>query len=113
MKKLLMSGLVLGAIGLYVTTVNDPLNSLVSFIIAGVVPGTNIMLGMWPTIGVGLLALWLLVKVVRYVRLQMLEITAKEIKAEEEKQVFEAANQGEPAVRNHSVIAAPGSELVL
>lgn len=113
MKKKLLGIFILVAIILYVTQIHDPLNSFVSFIIAGVVPGTNIMLGLWPTLGVGMIALWLLSKIIKYVRLQMLEHTANQIKAERLKAEFKENSQHEFEGKNRAVIAARGSELIV
>lgn len=113
MKKKLLGIVILVALVLYVTRIDDPLNSLVSFVIAGVVPGTNIMLGLWPTLGVGMAALWLVSKLVKYVRLQMLEHTANQITAEKLKAQFEENSQHEFEYKNKAVIAARGSELIV
>jgi hypothetical protein len=112
MRKLLMGSVLVVACGYALSRVNDPLNAFASFIIAGAVPGTNIMLGMWPTIGIGLVAFWFLLRWIKQLRLQALEHTARQITAERQ---TAQQNEGGGLVldpNRQSVIAAPTSRAV-
>lgn len=111
MRKLFVGSVVVIVCGYALSRVNDPLNTFASFLIAGVVPGTNIMLGLWPTIGVGVMASWLLLRWIKRIRLQALEHTARQITAEKEvTQQVEEKLVLDPSRR--SVIAAPTSRAV-
>ncbi len=85
MKKYFVGILSIVTVVFYCTQINDPLNSLASFLIAGVVPGTNIMLGLWPTIGLAFLGGWILRRFIRNIRYHALEHTAQQIVAERAK----------------------------
>ncbi len=110
-KKLVVIFLIFIAGFLYWAKVPDPLNAFFSFIIGGDVPGTSIVLGFWPTIGLGLLGLLILKKFTAHIRLQSLEYTSKEIKNEIQKEEFKNAHQHEFDKQRRSVIAGPSSEL--
>lgn len=110
MKKIIYGCLFLIIIGLYIFSVNDPLNAAISFLLAGIIPGTDIMLGLWPTFGLGFLLLLILRRSIIHVRLQMLEKTAKEIKHEAASKEFseKSAHAFDPSLR--SVVAAQTSK---
>lgn len=102
----------LGVVG-YGLWLNDPLIDSFDFIIGGIVPGTNTVLGFWPFIGLLLIVLWLLWRGLERTRLQMLENTARQIKAEKAQRAFheQHSSQSEKP-RNRAVIASTSSELI-
>lgn len=108
--KLLILG-IFSVAAAFVIFVNDPLNSAVSFLIAGIVPGTNIVLGLWPTIGLAVVSLLIIRRALTHVRLKFLENTAKTITTEKLTAQFKDASTHEFDTKNRSVIAAPGKQV--
>lgn len=92
---------------------NDPINDTVNFIIGGSIPGTKLALGFWPMIGVIAGILLLIRRGLRHTHLQMLENTAKQIRAEEAKTEFKNQNSSEFDPEQRSVIAARKTELTV
>lgn len=113
MREKLLFGLGVCAAAAYVVAVDDPLNSTVSFLIAGTVPGTAITLGLWPSLLVALIALYLLARFVRNVQFRLLEGKAKQISHEQAAEAFKHAHDSEAHSKNTAVIAAPKSESIL
>lgn len=109
-KLLILGGAAL--IGLYLALVPDPLNDTASFIVAGLIPGTDYMIGPWLMIGLGLLACYGILRVVESLKLRSLEYTAKKIRAEKLAQEFKESNSGIDAKRR-AVIAAPQTKSIL
>jgi hypothetical protein len=109
MKKMVWLSVILGIIG-FATLSNDPLNDTANFIIAGSVPGTDISIGLWSTLLLAFMLLWVVNLGFKKARLQMLEHTATQIKNEEEKIQFKESNSGESINSGRSVIAAPTAE---
>ncbi len=108
-KRLLLGILVLaGLVGFFF--IDDPLRTLTEFIIAGVVPGLNISLGLFPSLGVTLFVFWLLRRWLRSIRLEMLAHTASQIGKEKVKSDFMARNSGEPKTARSSSVIAPSVE---
>ena len=95
----------------FVLFVNDPLNSAVSFLIAGMVPGTTIVLGLWPTIGLAIISLLLIRRALKHVGLKFLENTAQTITTEKLTADFKDASTHEFDIKNRSVIAAPSKQV--
>ena len=106
-KLLILTGAAL--IGFYLALVPDPLNDTASFIVAGLIPGTNYMIGPWLMICLGLLACYGIIKATRRLRFRSLAYTAKEIRAEKLARTFAEANSGDEDVntKRRAVIAAP------
>ncbi len=94
----------------YSQTLKSPLNSAVAFVVGGIIPGTNIMLGVWPMLLIGLVAVVGVMKYISHIRLKFLENTSKTITAEKLVEDFKQANSTEVATKNTSVIAAPHSK---
>src|SRR5688572_11111186 len=92
----------------YTLLVDDPLNSLFSFILAGSIPGTEIVLGFWPTLISATLLLLLVRNYLRYLKISSMEITAKQIRQEKLRTNFKESNSTISA-KERSVIAAPSS----
>lgn len=90
----------------YTIVVNDPLNSLISFILAGAIPGTDIMLGYWPTLIFSAILLLGIRQYVRHIRLRSMEITAKQIRRETMQKTFKESNDSETLNKRRSIIAA-------
>lgn len=109
MKKIVWVSSILLIIG-FARLSNDPLNDIANFIIAGSIPGTSASIGLWSTLLLALILLWIVNLGFRKARLQMLEHTAAQIKAEEEKLRFKESNSGEASQLSRSVIAAPTAE---
>lgn len=103
----------LAAIVSFIVWSGDPLNDTVNFIIAGSIPGTNVSIGLWSTLCLAVLLLWLVRLGYQKVKLQMLEQTAKQIKTEQAKNEFESSHKTEFDRSQRSVIAARSSELSL
>lgn len=97
---------IVGLVVLYTQLIPSPLNSAVAFVVGGIVPGTDIMLGIWPMILLGLLLIYLLMKFVAHIRLKFLENTAKTITAEKLVSEFKDINSSGVETKNNSVIAA-------
>lgn len=106
-KLLIMGGAAI--IGCYCALVPDPINDTAAFIVAGVVPNTNIVIGPWPMIGLGIVALYVMVKVIQRLHYRTLEYTAKKIQAEKLAQKFKEDYEGSE-IKRRSVIAAPQSK---
>lgn len=111
MRGRLLLGLGIITIGAYVVFIDDPLNSTVSFLIAGTVPGTAITLGLWPSLVLAVLCLYLLAKLVGRVQYRLLEGKAQQITHENAAREFKESHSTEPVSKNRSVIAAPKSEI--
>lgn len=97
----------------FCTLSNDPLNDFVNFLIGGSIPGTHFSIGFWSTIAFAGALLFGLLKIFRGLKLQMLEHTANQIKAEQAKQDFAKNNSGDSFTFNRSqrsVIAAPSQD---
>lgn len=107
MRGRLLFGLGICSIGAYVVFIDDPLNSTVSFLIAGTVPGTDITLGLWPSLVVALAFLYLFAKLVGRVQYRFLEGKAQQITHENIAREFKETHDSETVVKNKSVIAAP------
>lgn len=86
---------------------NDPIDDTANFIIGGLVPGTDIALGFWHTVGMIVLCAWAVKRAVTTLRLQLLEHTAKQITAEKMKDEFAAQHNVTFNPKQRSVIAAP------
>jgi hypothetical protein len=95
-----------GLVILYTKVIPSPLNSAVAFVVGGIIPGTNIMLGIWPMILLGLILSYLLIKFVSHIKLKFLENTAKTITAERLVSEFKDVNSSGIETKNNSVIAA-------
>lgn len=104
-RRLLLFGFLVVVI-LYTSLIPDPLNATAAFLIAGVVPGTNLMLGVWPMILLSMLLIRLIVKYLAHIKLKFLENTAHTITQEKIKKEFEASHKTE-SKKDHRVIAAP------
>lgn len=87
----------------------DPLNDVVNFIIGGIIPKTNVSIGFWGTIAIATGVLYAVRRAIKNTRLQMLENTAKQIKAEELSSDFESKSAIEFDHSKRSVIAAPAT----
>jgi hypothetical protein len=87
MKKLILAVLVSLIIGFMLLS-NDPLNDIVNFLIAGSIPGTNLALGFWPTIGIAALLLFGVKKYFNHLNDELLQQTAKQITEETAKSEF-------------------------
>ncbi|MCA9308797.1 hypothetical protein KC973_00310 [Candidatus Saccharibacteria bacterium] len=111
MRGRLLFGLGVILIGAYVVLIDDPLNSTVSFLIAGTVPGTAITLGLWPSLVLTLACLYLLTKLLGRVQYRLLEGKARQITHETAAREFEESHNSEASAKNRSVIAAPKSEI--
>lgn len=107
MKKMLLSVFILVHIGAYIRYIDDPLNSLVSFLIAGTVPGTDIVLGLWPSLAVAFCILVLAKRFTQHIRYKILEDTARQITSEKLETEFKASNDTAFDKTKRSVIAAP------
>ena len=112
MRGRLLFGLGVILIGAYVVLIDDPLNSTVSFLIAGTVPGTSITLGLWPSLVFALACLYLLTKLLGRVQYRLLEGKAKQITHEVAAREFKESHDSETPIKNSAVIAAPKSEIV-
>lgn len=84
----LRASLIVGSILSYIKIANNPIDDAMNFIIGGSIPGTKLAIGFWPSIGLILLTVWLIKKYVSSIKLQMLEHTAKDIKAENKRKEF-------------------------
>lgn len=91
----------------YCLLVDDPLNSTVGFFLAGIVPGTDITLGLWPTLALSLVGVLLAKRLTSHIQLRMLSSTATSIKKEKLKADFIEKNSSETVKKNPAVIAAP------
>lgn len=85
---------------------NNPVDEIMNFIIGGSIPGTKIVLGFWPSLGLIALLLWLVRRAASRMRLQMMKRTTEEIKIENAKIDFQNTNNPEQKHKNRSVIAA-------
>lgn len=106
MKKLLFSMSIFFAITAYIGFVDDPLNSLISFLIAGSIPNTEIALGLWPSLGAAVIILVLTGRFARHIRYKILEHTAAQITEEKLKANFENKSGATFDKAKRSVIAA-------
>lgn len=113
MKKFVLVGGIVAISVLGIALVDDPLNALVSFVIAGVIPGTNVMLGLWPTIGLGILLSWSLLGWLKHIRLQALEHTARQIRLEAKPHAAIETSESPFDRSKRSVVAAPVSNVVI
>ena len=104
---------ILVPIGVYIRYIDDPLNSLVSFLIAGSVPGTDIVLGLWPSLAVAFGILILTKRFVRHIRYKILEDTARQITSEKLESEFKASNDVTFDKTKRSVIAAPSTNSIV
>lgn len=95
------------AIVAYSQLLTSPLNSAVAFVVAGVIPGTNIMLGIWPMLGLAILLIFAVLRYVSHIKLKLLENTAKTITSEKLANEFKETNSSGIETKNTSVIAAP------
>lgn len=109
MKKATWVSVLTATVGFMVLS-NDPLNDTVNFIIAGSIPGTNLSIGFWSTLLLAAILLWCVHLGFKKAKLQMLEHTATQIKAEQAKAEFEDSNKTQFNRKNRSVIAARSSE---
>ena len=111
MRKLLWVVVVLAVISFVVWSKN-PLDETVNFIIGGSVPGTKIVLGFWPTVGLIIAILWLIHRGIKNARLKMMEDVTKKDKAAKAKAEFKEQNSSEHTFDHskRSVIAAPQSD---
>lgn len=96
----------------YMRYVDDPLNSFVSFLIAGAIPGTNIMLGLWPSLVVAFIMLLLAKRFFAHIRFTMLENTSKQIVNEKLQTEFQESNDVAFDKTKRSVIAAPKANTI-
>ena len=99
-------------ITLYTRLIPDPLNATATFLIAGIIPSTHIMLGVWPMVLFTLLMIYLIVKYIAHIRLKFLENTATTITKERIKKEFEASHKTE-SIKDNRVIAAPKVHIIL
>lgn len=106
MRKMLWTGAVLLIVGFAMWS-KDPLNDVVSFIMSGSIPRSDIVLNFWQTVGVVGVCSALIVAAGKAVQFEMLGRKAADIKEEQAKQEFKDQSDPEPtASKNHSVIAA-------
>ncbi len=105
-RKLLTAGMLAVAIGSFMM-VDDPLRMITELLIAGIVPGLNISLGLFPSLLVTFGLLLLMRHWLRSIRLQMLRHSSNQTSSEKVKSEFTAKNSGEEtkAKRNQLVIA--------
>ena len=66
----------------------NPIDDTMNFILGGTIPGTKTAIGFWPMLGLISFLLWLLVRFVKHLKLQMLEQTAKQITIEKARDEF-------------------------
>lgn len=99
--------IVMVAIVGFVVWSHDPIDDTVNFIIGGSIPGTNLALGFWQTVLCIALLLWVIKRMIAKVRLQLLEQTASQIKAEKMKEEFTERHTVTFDPKQRSVIAAP------
>lgn len=97
---------------LYTRVIPDPLNATAAFIIAGIIPGTHIMLGVWPMVLFTLFIIYLIGKFVVHIKLKFLENTAQTITQERIKKEFEDSHKTESA-KDNRVIAAPNIHTIV
>lgn len=90
----------------YTYFIDDPINSLVSLLIAGSIPNTNIALGLWPSLVLAGILLLLTRQIVKHIKFKILEQTAHQIKEERLKKSFEEKNDAALDKSKRSVIAA-------
>jgi hypothetical protein len=111
MKKLLWA-LVILAIGSFIVWSSDPLNQAANFLIGGSVPGTKIVLGFWPTLGVAATIVLLIKRSLKNARLKMMEEVTRQTKEAKVKAEFKEQHSSEPTFdrSKRSVIAAPTFE---
>jgi|GEM_PF-3996939 len=105
MKRALYTGIVLAIIG-FIMWSKHPLNDTMNFIIGGSIPGTKYAIGFWSFLPVIGLTLYFVHRGIKNLRLQMLENTAKQIKAEQVKSDFESSSNASFDPSQRSVIAA-------
>jgi hypothetical protein len=87
--------------------VDDPLKILLNFIIGGLIPNTEISLGLFPSIAVMAGILLLVQRWTRKIRLESMARTALEVKEERTKtELLAKEHSGKTEPRNNSVIAA-------
>lgn len=85
----------------------DPLNDTVNFIIAGSIPGTKLSIGLWSTLILAAILLWLVRLGFKAARLQMMEETTPQIKIKSTKVTLEEPKTIKFDHSKRSVIAAP------
>ena len=105
MKRWLWAGFLIAIISFMIWS-KDPLNDVVNFIIGGSIPGTQVSIGFWSAIGLALFILLLIHRGIKNARLEMLEHTAKQIKAEQAQAEFKESSSPEFDSKRRSVIAA-------
>lgn len=103
--KLLFLVLLLSAIA-YSQLLPSPLNSAVAFVVAGEIPGTNIVLGIWPMLGLSVLLILASLRFISHIRLKFLESKAKSITSERLASEFKESNSSGIETKNTAVIAA-------
>lgn len=110
MRKLLWAGVVLLIVSFAMWS-KDPLNDVVSFIMSGSIPKTNIELGFWQTLGLVGVFSGFLYAASKALQFEMLARKAADITAEQAKQDFKEHSDPESVTpKKHSVIAASASE---
>jgi len=107
MKKIVW-GIVLVSVISFVVFSSDPLNDVANFIIGGSIPGTNKSIGVWSTLLLVGILLWLVRLGFKRASLQVIEHQTKQTKAEKESTDSSYVGQFNPKQR--SVIAAPKVE---
>lgn len=109
--KLIFIGVIV-FLALYIRFLSDPLNATAAFLIAGIIPGTKIMLGVWPMVVFTLIIIYFLAKYIAHIKLKFLENTSQTIKKESAKKQFEDAHKTDFARKDSSVIAAPKATVI-
>ena len=114
MKKIFW-GTVAIAIIMFIAFSQHPLDTVVNFVIGGVVPGTKIALGFWPMMTFAVLLLLALHRMLKNMRLKMIETTTRQIKSEQAAKEFKEQNSGDVTFdkNQRSVIAATSAEINL
>lgn len=110
MRKLLWTGVLLSIVSFAMWS-KDPLNDVVSFIMSGSIPRTNINLNFWQTIGLTGILSGVLFAASKAIQFEMLARKASDITEERVKQEFK--EHGDPqsvSGKNRSVIAASAPE---
>lgn len=106
MKKVRTIFFIMAIVG-YVVWSHDPIDDTMNFIIGGIVPGTDIVLGFWHTVLMICLFGWAIKRTITAIRLQLLEHTAQQITKEKMKEEFSAQHAVTFDKNQRSVIAAP------
>ena len=88
-------------VGGFIVLSNDPLNDTVNFLIAGSIPGTNIALGFWPTIGLVAIMIFGIKIYLNHLNDEYIEHTAKLITEEKRQEDFKNTyGSHDPKLRN-------------